>query len=165
MSDLDPAEVRRLFDYDPLTGLLRWRVKPSKRTRVGAVAGSPNHLGYIRVTIGKARHWAHHLAWAWSHGVFAEGILDHINGDPGDNRIANLRIADASLNQANTGLHPANTTGHRGVTWCRQTRLWRAQIVVQGRNIHLGRFAEIERAAAAYRVAADKHFGEFARQP
>lgn len=82
-----------------------------------------------------------------------------------DNRRSNLRIATPSQNGQNTRIGIDNTSGVKGVHWCKFTNRWRAQIRLNKKTISLGSYKleEKERAAEAYRVAAVKYFGEFAR--
>jgi hypothetical protein len=74
---------------------------------------------------------------------------DHINRNRLDNRRSNLRIVDRAQNNYNTGLWANNTSGHKGVSWNKRTKSWRAYIGgVKGR-IELGHFKNIEDAIAA----------------
>lgn len=157
------ARLRQLLDYNPDTGVFRWCEKPNKRTNIGAIAGEIGQWGHRRIQINGHRYQAHHLAWLYVHGVWPTGILDHANGKPDDNRIANLRPATTAQNMQNSRRFSTNSSGFKGVDFCRQTRRWRAHIVVDGRYIHLGRFPSPEEAHAAYIAAAVEHFGEFAR--
>lgn len=54
-------------------------------------------------------------------------------------------------------------SGYKGVSWDKEREKWEAHITVDGRKRHLGHFDLGTQAAGAYRKAADKHFGEFAR--
>jgi hypothetical protein len=155
--------VRQLLDYDPSTGMFRWRVKPSKRIGIGAVAGSLSSDGHRRIEINRVRYQAHHLAWLLTYGEWPTSVIDHANGDPDDNRIGNLRAATNAQNMQNCRRFSTNSSGFKGVTFCHQTRRWRAHIVVDGRYLHLGWFSSPEEAHAAYVAAAIEHFGEFAR--
>lgn len=87
--------------------------------------------------------------------------VDHINGDPLDNRRENLRPASASQNIANGKMRKNNTSGFKGVN--RNGSGWSAKIKVNRKAIYLGTFRTPEEAGAAYEAAAKKHFGEFAR--
>lgn len=120
-------------------------------------------MGYVRIGIRNMTYNAHHLAWLYCHGVFPTRCLDHVNGKPGDNRIENLREATTSQNAANKRISSKNKSGRKGVSLCPQTQKWFVQIRVNGRNMALGRYDKLEDAAAAYRTAAVKWFGEFAR--
>lgn len=157
------ALVRELLDYDPETGLFRWRKTPANGVKVGDVAGYDNGQGYRKITI-KGRHFrAHHLAWAMMHGEYPDGVVDHINGIRDDNRIVNLRLATHSQNSQNRRCHQNNRAGLKGVSWRARERRWHAHIRVDGKLLHLGYFATAEEAHAAYAAAAKHHFGQFAR--
>ena len=80
-----------------------------------------------------------------------------------DNRRANLRLATLSQSRAGASPRGDNTSGYRGVTWCKRYGTWQAQIQVAGKRHFLGYFSSKEDAARAYDVAAREAFGEFAQ--
>lgn len=88
--------------------------------------------------------------------------IDHINGDRLDNRRANLRVVSAAANQVNRHkMRKGNASGVRGVgPYPSKTKPWRAQIMVDRKNIHLGLFATLAEAAEARRSAEVKFYGE-----
>ncbi len=90
-------------------------------------------------------------------------IVDHINGDVLDNRKANLRFVNANQNQHNRNGNKDSTSIYKGVSWDFRRRKWCAAIRTNNVSINLGRFDSEWDAAIAYDVAAEKHFGEFAR--
>lgn len=106
---------------------------------------------------------AHRLAWLIVTGRWPEHTIDHINGDPSDNRFCNLREATAAENLRHRGIMKSNKSGVKGVHWFKQYNKWRAIIVARGKQIFLGHFDNIEDAKAAYRQAAVELHGEFAR--
>jgi AP2 domain/HNH endonuclease len=87
--------------------------------------------------------------------------VDHINGDGLDNRRANLRIATRAQNLANSGSRQGSSQ-YKGVSFCRQTGRWKAQITIGGQNHNLGRYSTEEEAAAVYNAAALEAWGEHA---
>lgn len=93
-------EVRRLFDYDPTDGALRWKVSRQRIVR-GAVAGSDNGDGYIQICVNGHRYLAHRLVWLFHHGSWPTHEIDHINRNRTDNRIENLRDLPRSENVKN----------------------------------------------------------------
>jgi hypothetical protein len=90
--------------------------------------------------------------------------VDHRNGDGLDNRRGNLRLSTSGQNQANADLRSDSVSGVRGVSWESQTQRWRARLRFDGVDVSLGRFETIEEAAEVYAEAANRYFGEFARQ-
>lgn len=89
-------------------------------------------------------------------------MTDHWSGDGLDNRRDNLRPCTNQLNQANRRKQKGSSR-FKGVCWVPRENRWVAQIQVNKKHHHLGYFTNEEEAAEAYRLAAMKHFGEFAR--
>jgi hypothetical protein len=73
--------------------------------------------------------------------------VDHVNGSGLDNRRANLRAATRVENNRNVRKRLNSVAGHKGVSWHKHNRLWRARITVSGREICLGYFDDREAAA------------------
>lgn len=90
-------------------------------------------------------------------------LTDHIHGLTLDNRRSELRLATHGQNQANKRLQSNNTSGFKGVSFNKMADKWEAQIQKDGKNKHLGFFDDPAEAHAAWREAAQKEFGEFAR--
>jgi hypothetical protein len=88
---------------------------------------------------------------------------DHKDGNGLNNQRSNLRAATNSQNAANRDKMRTGTSGYKGVTFDRQTGRWKAQVTVDGRNRHLGRYDTAEEAARAYDRVALEAFGSFAR--
>lgn len=139
--------VYELLSYNPETGFFCWH-------KTGCRAGHTRKDGYVGIGIGGRIYRAHRLAWLLVYDRMPT-LIDHINGDRSDNRIANLRECTSSENRQNSR-HVRSASGYRGVS--RNGRRWRAAIALQGVDYYLGTFATPEEAHAAYcDAAAERH--------
>jgi hypothetical protein len=160
-SELTAEYVRSILDYDAETGVFTW-VNARGNLKAGSVAGTVDYQGYVRISINERRYRAHRLAWLYVHGEKINVEIDHINGVKSDNRIANLRTATRSQNEANKAKTQKNTSGYKGVSWHKDVKKWIAHIMVNQKAKYLGSFSTREEAHKAYCSAANDIFGEFA---
>lgn len=158
MNEINISRMIAMFSYSPTLGTLRFR----SGARKGRLVGSPDRQGYLRVSVAGHRYSAHRIAWAMHYGEQPPALLDHINGDPTDNRIENLRPATHSLNAANMRRHKGKWVSRfKGVS---RTPAGRFVAVVcrDGIRRHCGTFDLEEEAHAAYLATARVLFGEYA---
>jgi hypothetical protein len=87
-------------------------------------------------------------------------VVDHINGNPLDNRLSNLRICTPKNNSRNKGLGGNNSTGVVGVSKLSNGKC-RVRIMVNRKEIALGRYDSFEEAVKVRREAELKYFGEY----
>lgn len=163
------AILREWLDYNPETGVFRWKKEPNHigRRRLGTVAGTMQRGGYILIGVREyGQLAAHRLAWIYVHGIEIGGAeIDHIDGNPSNNAIANLRLATSSQQKQNRRVQSNNRAGLKGAFYhaCHKGKKWRSQIKVGDTLIFLGYFHTPEEAHEAYADAALQYFGEFAR--
>lgn len=140
-----------LLIYEADTGLLRWRESRGK-AKAGGVAGCVDHRGYIVLGIDGARYYAHRLAILLMTGRPAVELVDHIDGDKGNNRWANLREVTHAVNQQNQR-EPSknNRLGLLGVR--KFGKRFRSAITVDSAARHLGTFDTAQEAHEAYLAA------------
>ncbi len=136
------------FYYDP-EGYIRY-------INSGEIAGSKAD-GYKTVYYKTVAYRLHKVIFAMHHGYIPE-VIDHKDQDKNNNKIENLRAANKSLNEANTGLRRNNSSGYKGVSFYNRIKRYRAYLQCK----HIGLFDTAEEAARAYNAAALKAYGEFA---
>jgi hypothetical protein len=155
--------VKELFDYHE-DGFLIWKKQISIRSPIGKIV-APNSFyrqGYRKCSIEGKKYKQHSLIFLWHHGYIPKTI-DHEDTDRANNKITNLRPAT----QGQQCMNRSKIKGKdlpKGVNFRKKQGKFSAQIKPQGKKrIWLGTFNTMEEAHEAYKQAAIKHFGEFAR--
>lgn len=93
----------------------------------------------------------------------ARGLdIDHIDGDGCNNQRFNMRVVQHQQNTWNQKKRSNNVSGYKGVSWYNPSRKWRACIVVDARQIHLGYYFDVLEAAKSYDQAASLYHGAYA---
>lgn len=170
---LSAKYLRICFGYDPETGVIKWKRRPQNHfpdtrawkiwnTRFAGIPAGNNFRGHLLIVINGYSYGTHRVIWTWMTGKQPPASIDHIDGNPANNRWANLRAATSSQQQWNTGLPKNNTSGFKGVR--RHRSKWRVQIWIKGVLHQRGGFDTPEEAAAVYESLARKFHGEFYRQ-
>jgi hypothetical protein len=153
------ARLLELVSYDPQTGIFTNRVTRAKRAKQGDVCGSKTGLGYIEMRIEGVRVLGHRLAWFYVHGEWPKHRIDHIDGDPSNNRLTNLRDVLHQTNMQNIALRNSTASGLAGAYPV--GKRFKALIRLDGSSRHLGYFDTAEAAHAAYVAAKLKHHAGF----
>lgn len=131
--------LRKLVRYDSETGLF-FRIKNGAQT-LNVVKAT----GYWCGNIAGKRILAHRAAWAITYGKWPE-VIDHINRDGFDNRIANLRSCSSAENSTNMRSTGRGKSGYRGVGWLPA----KGKFVARCANKYLGCFDDAESAAKRF---------------
>lgn len=165
MSELTQDLLKELFEYRD--GELYRKISTANRVKKGDLAGTLRVDGYRYTRVRNKLYLAHRLIFLYHNGFLPE-FLDHIDVNPLNNNINNLREATHSQNHMNKRKdksYNGNPTSSRfkGVTWDKGREKWMAQITINGINKNIGRFTSESDAAKAYDAAAIEMFGEFAK--
>lgn len=145
--ELTAEKLRAELFYDPDTGKFTWLGKRRNTAALRRDAGSVRSDGYIDIHVAGRRYRAHRLAWLYVHGSWPVNNLDHIDGDPANNRISNLRDVPHRWNAQNTKkptgieFRPNNPLKYR-------VRVW-----VDDRAKTVGSFATLAEAEIAREAA------------
>ena len=142
------SRLLEILSYEPCTGEFRWKIAPAKWMRAGSISGCENKNAWI-ISIEYVKYSAHRLAWFYVHGEIDDDlVIDHINGDPLDNRIENLRLVTQSMNMRNM---KGRVT--KGAVWSKREQRWVARYYINGKRTEVGRYRTREEAIEAYRGA------------
>ena len=155
--NLTADRLKQMLSYDPETGVFTWLIRPSKAVKAGTIAGHVDKLiGYNTIGIKGKIYKAHRLAWLYVYGEWPTALIDHINGQKADNRIANLRIVLADGNSQNVRKpNRRNKSGFMGVIFFQNK--WRATMSYKGKTKFLGDYATPEEAHQVYLEAKRKY--------
>lgn len=159
--ELTQEIVKEYFDYHQ-DGYLVWKKLHPRAysTKIGDKAGSSMHYGHKRLEFFSKNYWLHKLIYLY-HFNQNPKFIDHIDNNPLNNKIENLRPCDLAQNAWNRKMPSTNTTGFKGVT--KKKNRFCARINCRNKRIHLGYFDTPEEAHEAYKKAALELHGEFAR--
>jgi hypothetical protein len=152
---MNQKELQEIFDYKD--GKLIWNVDWSDKIKKGKIAGSIRKHGYIQIAINKKSYLAHRLIYIY-HYNFCPKYIDHINNDPTDNRIENLR--ECTLRQNMFNKKPYGNHKYKGVY--KYANKYKVAIKDNGKVKYLGLYKNETEAALVYNQYAQKIFGEFA---
>jgi len=157
---VDLTRIRQMLAYDPGAGTFTWLCnRKGRAARIGAPAGCTRADGYVHVVFDGVRHYGHRLAWQMDVGPIPEGMeIDHIDHDPSNNRISNLRLVTKSGNRKNRSRDSRNKSGVNGVYWAPHANAWSAQIRSDHKVRHIGYFKVLADAASA-RAQAEAELG------
>jgi len=142
-----PEDLRKVIDYCPETGKMTWKVRSpdqfdavardpkdiaatwNKRFAGKPAFNSPTERGHLQGTVFGYHASAHRVAWAIHTGAWPTFDIDHLNGDPTDNRIDNMRDVTREINARNRRKNPRNTSGVNGVYRDKRRGTWYVSVV------------------------------------
>lgn len=144
--------LKELFDYQDgqlIRKFNRGRGKDSIRWKAGTPIGHMTKSGYCLAGVDYTIYKLHRLIWLWHNGEMPSKHIDHIDGNPSNNRIENLREATDAENMQNQ--RRARTNNKLGVQGVFQVgKRFRAVLTTSGKSKHLGYFDSPEQAHQAY---------------
>lgn len=129
MSKIDYNEIdwERYFYYDETSpSCLRWKVKLTcGRGRSLVNAGDASGYQTLNKN-GTPKCWtiglkgklykAHRIIWTLINGNIDTQLIDHIDGNPFNNLISNLRLTSVAVNRKNSAMNTRNTSGINGIS-------------------------------------------------
>lgn len=148
---LTASQVKSQINYDPITGHITWKVKKHNQSLNKKHAGFIGVNGRHEVVILGHHIMVHRAAWACMTGKWPLKQIDHIDGNPLNNKWENLRLANASENRQNLRKCMSNNvSGYLGVNYRKESGKYRARIRLDGKLHNIGTFDTAEEAYNAY---------------
>lgn len=170
-TNITPTRLREVFEYNPQTGTLTWKYRPSEFFKTfrayrawnaihpGKEAGHIHSSGYRTIQVDGKYGLAHRAIWAICTGSYPVYQIDHINGIRSDNRLANLRDVPQAVNLQNLRQCKRTQDLPMGVFFNprKKTKCFSASLRILGKTKHLGYFDSIEEAHLAYLTSKRIH--------
>lgn len=140
---LSKEQLLDIFEYRD--GELYWKIATTNRHKSDRMAGSMHPSGYKYTGIYGKRYKNHRIIFMMHHGYLPKEI-DHIDRNPSNNRIENLRESNRVLNMQNTGTRKNNKSGIPNVCWHKANGKWSVKMNVNKQSKHFGYFDDLELA-------------------
>jgi hypothetical protein len=119
-------KTRDTFYYDNNLGQLVW-------TKSRKIVGWVNRSGHRRMRLNGKYVMVHRFIWEMFNGPIPNGFeIDHINNNPDDNHIANLRLATRSQNMCNQKIQNRKILPKGIDVDKRRNELFRARVKING---------------------------------
>ena len=164
LKDVEEEEFLPIDGFDNYSISNFGNVKNSKTNRILKLQN--DRQGYKHIILskkGKVKLFKVHRLIG---KVFLENpdnkqMIDHIDNNPANNNVKNLRWATSKDNSANQGKRINNKSGFKGVAYHKPSKKYVATISINGKNKHLGYFETAEQASKIYEAKAKEIHGEF----
>lgn len=142
---LESANLDILTEYiaydESSPSCLRWLKRPCGNVFPGFVAGSLDSRGYWSVSLKGIRYKGHHVVMLLHGSLPSPGDeVDHVDRNPSNNRISNLRWVSGAENARNRSHRSERVSEYSHVSWSKKMQKWRVQIQANGAQHHLGTF-------------------------
>jgi len=148
-------QLASIFEYDPDTGIVTGKESRGNR-KAGKAVGHKCTGGYLQVRLNGKNLSVARIAFIMAFGT-SPAQIDHINRIRDDNRICNLRESCQTRNARNKKVARNNTSGRSGVSFDKQSGLWKVRIGTGNGRKTVGMFRLLDDAVAA-RTSAEASF-------
>jgi hypothetical protein len=142
-------------------GVLYWK-KARQGVTVGKPVGCLNAKGYLRTKINGEHYRNHRLIFLMHYG-YLPAIVDHIDNNPLNNRIENLRPATNAENGYNAKTPKHNTSGLKNIFWSKRDKKWLVQLRIDGGKKSFGSYFDLDYAKFVADAMRYKYHKAFAR--
>ena len=152
--------LHALFNYK--IGELYWKISNNRKIKIGSIAGYVTSANYKSVKIFGKQHLNHRLIFLMHYG-YLPNYIDHIDENPSNNKIENLRKVTQVQNLQNSKLSKNNTSGCKNVYWNKAAKKWQVYCRIGEKLRYFGVYDDLELADLVAQEVRDKYFGKYAR--
>ena len=161
---LNVEVFRSINGYDNYAISSFGRIKNTKTGRI--LKGFDDGRGYVIVQLFKDGNRRNHKIHRLVANAFLDNpndklCVDHKDNNKTNNNISNLRFATTKENSQNSKLSNNNTSNVKGVYFNKKAKKWHARIMIDGIQIHIGYYDNLEDAKIARVNRANEVFGVF----
>lgn len=154
--ELTPDNIRDFFDYDEQSGYLIYKYNTIANEIGDNASGVIDSHGYKNIFMGEYSYKYHRVVWLWWYLKWPDNHIDHVDHDPLNNRISNLRDVTAAENNQNENIARKNSkSGILGASQIESGK-FSSTIIANGIRYYLGVFDTAEEAGQAYLDAKSK---------
>lgn len=145
---LKASRIKEFLEYRS-DGCFYWTNACHRHVLHGQKAGYTSKLrGYKYIRFMGRNILVHRLAWFFVYDEYPDMFIDHINNDPFDNRIENLRKVTARQSSQNLKIHKKGKLV--GAQYSKREKHWYAKISINRKQRTLGRFKTAQDAHECY---------------
>jgi HNH endonuclease len=156
-------ELKEELLYEETTGNFYW-LKEKQGRNQEKPAGHINNFGYTSIVINGNKYLGHRLVFLYMTGSWPLDYVDHIDGNPRNNKWSNLREATAAENSYNKKRKYDSYTGIKGVVKDFRSETWHVHMKIDGNVVSKGPFYSYQAACSEYDNLAEEARGEFHRK-
>ena len=150
------ANTNSIPSQEVLHNLFEYKDGNLIRKKTNSIAGSIDADGYLITSVLGKRQKNHRIIFLMHHGYLPK-IIDHIDRNPANNKIENLREASRSLNCLNSKINKTNKSGAKNVDFLKSKKRWRVLMQIQKKSYFFGYFKDLELAELVAIEAKDKY--------
>jgi hypothetical protein len=152
-------DMKMNLHYDPETGVVTYKNSRYGTKTPGEEAGWVDG-DHMRIVYKEMKYLLHRVCWALYYGEWPKHSIDHIDRNPFNNRIDNLRDVPQKVNNSNKGKYDSIYTG----VYRKASGKYVSYISKDRKKYYLGTFHCPVEAAKAYNTKARELYGEKAKQ-
>jgi hypothetical protein len=161
MPQLEALETFYKIDPESPSGLSRIRATQGPNGKVGPVL-SRGTDGYWRLKFQNEFYRTNRIIYFMQHQTDPGSLfVDHIDGDPLNNRVANLRLCTNQQNLLNARGKPKRSGLPKGISAASNGR-YEVSLSIEGKR-HVVVVANFKAAVCYLKSLRSRHHGEFAR--